>query len=153
MLLSSKDPTMTRLLSIPFVLAVLLATNNMTEAKGNNSGSGKSSGSKSGSSTKHDPKGNHHPGKTYGREHRWDSRRWDSRYGCEFCYSSIDGCYFYYYAPAFCYYPVSYIAIFPPVAVAVPTAVAPVAPVQPAPLPPAAVAPVGASIQVTNINR
>ena len=137
---------MTRLLSIPFILAVLLATNNTTEAKGNNSGSGKGSGSmgsKSGSTSKHDPKGNNHPSRTYGREHRWDSRRWDSRYGCEFCYSSIDGCYFYYYAPAFCYYPVSYIALYPPVAVPAPVAVAPVVPV----------APVGPSIQVTNINR
>jgi len=147
---------MTRLLSILFVLAVLLATNNTTEAKGNNSGSGKGSGSKSGSSTKHDPKGNHHPGKTYGREHRWDSRRWDSRYGCEFCYSSIDGCYFYYYAPAVCFYPVTIIEQFPPIAVPAPAAVQvpvpPPTPVAQVP-PPSVIAPVGPSIQVTNINR
>src|SRR6202453_2426923 len=128
---------MTRLLSIPVVFAVLLAFDATSEAKGpSNGGKSGSTGkrnstSKGNSSSKHDPKGNHHPGKTYGREHRWDSRRWDSPYAWEFCYSSIDGCYFYYYAPAFCYYPVSYIALYPPVAVPAPVAVAPVVPVAP----------------------
>ena len=58
-------------------------------------------------------KGNHSYPRGY---YRWSYRYWDYRFGCELCYSTDDGCYYYFYAPANCYYPFSYIQQYPPVA-------------------------------------
>jgi hypothetical protein len=87
--------------------------------------------------------GNH---RTYGRGYNgFDNRCWSSNYGCEMCWSGIDGCYFYYYAPASCYYPISCIQQYPPIAVPA---------VQLSSYGVSAVAPVGVAsgLQVTNVN-
>ena len=150
---------MTRLLPIALVLGIFFAATDASEAKGH-------SGSKPGSThsgNKHDPgkgmtgKGMHGNHRSYPHGYnQWSSRYWNSRYGCEFCFSAVDGCYFYYYAPAVCFYPVTIIEQFPPIAVPAPAAVQvpvpPPTPVAQVP-PPSVIAPVGPSIQVTNINR
>jgi hypothetical protein len=66
-----------------------------------------------GPGSSHDPRG---PNRTYPHEyHSWGHRYWNSSYRCEYCWSPVDSCYFYYYAPACCYYPVTCIEAFPPV--------------------------------------
>src|ERR1700677_141942 len=93
----SKENIMTRLLPIAVVLGLFLATSDGVDAKGHSSG-GSKGGSKGGSahnshgnhnSGKGMSKGNHGPHRTYGRDHRWNSRYWNSRWGCDFCYSAI----------------------------------------------------------------
>jgi hypothetical protein len=95
-------------------------------------------------------KGDHgkgdHSNRTYGRGYNgFNNRCWSSNYGCEMCWSAIDGCYFYYYEPACCYYPVSYIQQYPPV---------PSQPFQFSSYGASTVAPVGVAsgLQVTNVN-
>ena len=64
----------------------------------------------------HGPGSSHNPIGTHPVSYRnWGHRQWNSRYGCEFCWSGVDNCYFYFYAPANSYYPVSCIEQFPPV--------------------------------------
>jgi len=53
------------------------------------------------------------PESDYSRDHRWSSRYWNSRYGCDVLLQLVDRCYFYFYAPAGCYYPVSSIETVP----------------------------------------
>ena len=66
-----------------------------------------------GTGSSHDPRS---PSQTHDRNFgNWGHRTWNSRYGCEYCWSEVDGCYFYFYAPAGCYYPVSSIEHFRPV--------------------------------------
>ena len=100
-----------------------------------------------GPGSSHDPKGptKTHPTRTHHRDFRnWGHRYFNSRYGCEYCWSSVYSCYFYFYAPASCYYPVTCIEQFPPVR----TAVAPVAAAAVVP-----VTPVVPAIQIVNENR
>lgn len=100
-----------------------------------------------GPGSSHDPKGptKTHPTRTHHRDFRnWGHRYFNSSYGCEFFRSDVYGCYFYFYAPASRYYPVTCIEQFPPVRTAVaPVAAAPVAPVTP----------VVPAIQIVNDNR
>ena len=66
-----------------------------------------------GTGSSHDPRS---PSQTHGRDYcNWGHHCWNSRYGCEFYCSSDDGCDFYFYAPANCYYPITVIEMFPPV--------------------------------------
>ena len=66
-----------------------------------------------GPGSSHDPRS---PSQTHGRDYcNWGHHCWNSRYGCEYCSSLADGCYFYFYAPANCYYPITVIEMFPPV--------------------------------------
>jgi hypothetical protein len=130
---------MTRLLSIATALGIFLALGNAAEAKGPKGGAGKSAGSSAGKGTGKSGSGigtgkgtgtgtgkgtgagtgkgtgagkaNH----AYPRGfNNWSYRFFDSRYGCELCYSDVDGCYFYFYPPADCYYPLSYFEHYPP---------------------------------------
>ena len=65
-----------------------------------------------GTGSSHDPRS---PSQTHDRNFgNWGHRHWNSRYGCEYCWSEVFGCEFYFYAPADCYYPVSCIEQFPP---------------------------------------
>lgn len=67
-----------------------------------------------GTGSSHDPRS---PSNTHGRDYcNWGRHNWNSRYGCEFYWSLADGCFFYFYAPANCYYPISVIDQFPPLA-------------------------------------
>ena len=85
-----------------------------------------------GPGSSHDPRGPN-PTTTHPRDYRsWGHREWNSFYRCEYCWSPVYRSYFYFYAPAGCYYPVTYIEQFPPV----PTEAAPIAPISPvAPVP------------------
>jgi hypothetical protein len=123
---------MTRFLPIAIILSAFLAMSTTVEAGPKGSGGGKSSGSKgSGSASgKGTPKGTGTSkgtgtGKGTGTKgtkaypkgwNNWSYRLFDSRYGCELCYSTEEGCYYYFYPPADCYYPVSYFGQYPPVA-------------------------------------
>ena len=115
---------MTRLLQVAVLLGIFLVTTNVSEAlaSGGTGGGNKSAQSpkgqsygKIGNSYPHNgvSKGNHSYPRGY---YRWSYRYWDYRFGCELCYSTDDGCYYYFYAPANCYYPFSYIQQYPPVA-------------------------------------
>jgi hypothetical protein len=92
-----------------------------------------------GTGSSHDPRS---PSNTHHRDYcGWSHHCWNSRYGCETYFSVADGCFFYFYAPASCYYPIVVIEQFPPVRT-------PVAPIAAAPT--VAVVP---AIQITNVNR
>ena len=152
MLHRSKENIMTRSMQSAALLAILFTFTSAAEANGpglqkKNGGSTVSHGSNG--SSHHGTTERHGPSRTYSRDHRWSSRYWNSRYGCEFCYSPVDRCYFYFYAPAGCYYPVSCIEQYQPVPFAAPAP----APVQTTGAP---IAPLPAVVQVnqnTNVVR
>src|SRR5580700_701990 len=100
---------MTRFLQIAALSAMFLVLANVQADANSGGGKGSTGSHKSMSGSSH-----HNVSKTYPHNHHWSSRYWNSRYRCEFCYSQTDGCYFYFYAPANCYYPISYIEQYPP---------------------------------------
>ena len=66
-----------------------------------------------GPGSSHDPRS---PSNTHGSDYgNWGHHCWNSRYGCDYHWSLADSCYFYFYAPANCYYPITVIELFPPV--------------------------------------
>ncbi len=98
---------MARFLAVATVLATILALASTSEGKG-----GKGSSGNSGSHSTHNSSHSMHSHDShYGN---WSSWNWNSRYGCYFYYSPTYGCDYYWYAPSCCYYPVSYIAQYPP---------------------------------------
>jgi hypothetical protein len=115
---------MKTILSIAALLAVSLVSAQESQAKGpSNSGS--------------------HV-RFYSSQHRnFSSYCWNARYGCYYYGCPTTSCSYYWYAPSCCYYPVSYIAQYPPT----PVAYQPVSPGT-IPLP----TQVNVPIQVTNVN-
>jgi hypothetical protein len=57
--------------------------------------------------------------------HFWSSYSFSRRYGCYCYWYPALSCWYYWYAPGNCYYPISYITVAPPVAVAGPVASVP----------------------------
>ena len=112
---------MKKLLCIAALLAVSLVATQESEAKG------------SPSSGNHQGNVSH----SYPSTHRnWSHTNWNSRYGCYFYTCPRTFCQYYWYAPSCCYYPIAYVAQFPPTVGQ---------PVAPAPA-------VATTVQVTNTN-
>ena len=140
---------MTRFLQVAALSALFFVVANASEANGPKAGNKGTSGNQgSHQQSFKDGHDQHRPSRTYSHDHRWSSRYWNSRYGCEFCYSSYDSCYFYFYAPANCYYPASYIAQYPPTPVRTPPAPVPTTSVPP--MPPAPVVNVNQNTNVVH---
>jgi hypothetical protein len=100
MLLGSKESNMVRLLAIAAILGTTLVMANPSEGKPNKGASGQSQS--------HSMHRRSHPS----HYRNWSSWSWNARYRCYFYLT--DGCEYYWYAPANCYYPVTYLAQYPP---------------------------------------
>jgi hypothetical protein len=123
---------MRRLLTTAAVAALALALTAPAQAKGGKPGGHVEHGGRNGgygngkglSSRKFTGQkyGSHY--RFHGREgHYWSRTRWSKRYGCECRYCPTTRCWYYWYAPQTCYYPVSCYKEYPPA----PVATAPVA--------------------------
>lgn len=143
---------MTRFLQIATVSAMFLVVAGLSEASSHNKSGGTNNHGSQNGSLKNNNNHHDHPNKTYSHDHYWSYRYWNWRYGCEFCYSPYDSCYFYFYAPANCYYPVSCIDQFPPTPGVPPSNVAPTAPAPMPTVPPMPPAVVNVN-QNTNVTR
>jgi hypothetical protein len=98
---------MTRIFSITALLAVSLVAVNESSAKGPSGNTSHKSIQQYSSS--------HRSSRTYDSHYRnWRSYCWNSEYNCYFYYCPTECCNYYWYAPARCYYPVSYLRVYRP---------------------------------------
>jgi hypothetical protein len=100
-----QETNMIRFLAIAAVLGTTLLTANQSEGKPNKGASGQGNSHSMHQHSRH----SHH--RNYRNWSRWT---WNTRYGCYFYYCPTDNCEYYWYAPACCYYPVTYLAQYPP---------------------------------------
>jgi hypothetical protein len=123
---------MRQFLTIAALVAASLVTINSAEAGKPGPGSGKSSNVKSYHQT-HDTKYSHdttyrHDKIYSGKDHHhWTCHYYWDKYGCESYYCPYTYCWYYWYEPKCCYYPVSHITVQPPEVVSTTTVVTQVA--------------------------
>jgi hypothetical protein len=127
--LAAKEMNMVRFLAIAAVVGTTLVLANGSEGANNKGPSGYHSG--------HSYSGHSFPS----HYRNWSSWRWDSHYRCYFYGSG--GYFYYWYAPASCYYQVSYATQYPPTQTTYQQSAPSVAPVP---------IQVSTPIQVTNTN-
>jgi hypothetical protein len=127
-----RETNMTRIISITALLAVSLVAVNETSANGPHNS----------------PKTIHTVNRsfrTYDSHHRnWSSYCWNREYNCYFYYCPTQACNYHWYAPARCYYPVSYLRVYRP---SVCVYQAPAPGVTPLPVQ------VNVPVTITNVNR